>query len=475
MSGCPQRLTVGFGLLAGALMCPVLVTAAPVVQRLSPPFGQVGHVVVLKGNDLAGSDIQVMFGRALALVLGDSGRSKGIVRLLVPNKVDPRDPDTVTVTLTVDGVEAIDLAGPVQFTYNVPQPLPGITDLTTEDPSRPRNVFPSQPFVLTLAGSNFLTARRVPQRCIALGGETQESGDLVGLASDTSVSFSFHGLQAVGDYEFLIAFSDGSGASIMAPNFVEPGRVFGLPPTIQSVSFESNVQQAVQCDFAHIFELYLCSLGVFGARADPGVLIGGTYTHVKLRTRVTDPDSTPTRNDILLVSASYIDLENIQEISLVLFDDGSANKFPIPQKVSTLGEDCVVDPFGTCACSVAKYPVDSNDPTAGDAEYTRDLALVDLAASPFLQDCVMQQNHQVPIRVAAESSLDFRIEAVDREGNFAAWPVRPRATVAPTTFACTGDECGCCLLISVNPAVDCHGKSGMPSTDFPAGICLSVF
>jgi len=235
MTGRSQKLTVGLGVLVAGLMCPALVTAAPVVQRLSPSAGQLGHIVVVKGNDLAGADLQVSFGGAQAVVLSAPMRSKGIVRLLVPNKVDPREPDTVTVTLTVDGVEAIAPAGPLQFTYRIPQPLPGITDLTTADPSRPRNVFPSEPFVLTLTGSNFLVARRVPQRCIALGGGLPVSGDLVGLASDTSVSFSFPGLPAAGDYEFLVAFSDASGASIIAPNFVEPRAIFSIPPVIERV------------------------------------------------------------------------------------------------------------------------------------------------------------------------------------------------------------------------------------------------
>jgi hypothetical protein len=462
-------------MLATVLVCPAIVTAAPIVRRLNPSSGQVGHLVVLEGSDLAGFDLQVKFGRAQALVLHDPGRSEGIVRLLVPNKVDPRDPDTVTVTLLVDGIDAITPAAPLQFTYSIPQPQPVITDLTTADPLRPRSVLPNQPFVLTLSGSNFLTARRVPQRCIALGGEVRESADVVGPASDTSVGFSFPGLQAAGDYEFLIAFSDGTGASIAAPHFVEPRPLFGFPPTIQSVFFESNLQQAVQCDFTSVVELYLCSLGVYGAKADPGVFVGGTYTQARLRARVTDPDSTPTQNNILLVTASYPDPKDNNEISLVLFDDGSANTFLFPQKADSLGEDCTVDPFGNCACSLARYPINSNDPTTGDAEYTRGLAFVDPAASLFLQDCIMRQNHQVPISVAPESSLHFRIEAVDRQGNLTSWPVLLTTTVAPTISACTGDECGCCLLLSPNPTVDCQGKLGMPSTDFPDGICLSVF
>src|SRR5207249_3816564 len=184
--------------------------AAPTVDGITPPAGAVGHVITLQGHDLAGASFSVRFGRAQAIDARNPGGSDRVIHLLVPNKVDPRDPDTVPVAVTVDGIEAVTPGGPLQFTYTVPQPLPSITDVATGDPSRPRSVRAGQPFVLTLSGSDFLLARRVPQRCIALGGQVLESHDLASPPSDTSVTFTFPGLGVAGDYEFLVAFSDGS-------------------------------------------------------------------------------------------------------------------------------------------------------------------------------------------------------------------------------------------------------------------------
>jgi len=64
---------------------------------------------------------------------------------------------------------------------------------------------------------------------------------------------------------------------------------------------------------------------------------------------------------------------------------------------------------------------------------------------------------------------------VDRQGNLSAWPNNPTTGFAPTTIECTGDECGCCLLLSSDPVAECQGKSGMPSDDYPAGFCNSIF
>src|SRR2546425_5924948 len=195
MTSRRRNLALGLLWLALAFLRLDRAGAAPAVARLNPSAGQVGHVVTLQGSDLAGNDLQVWFGAARALDVRNPGGTDRVIRVLVPNKVDPRDPDTVAVTVTVDGVEATAPAAPLYFTYSIPQPSPEITDFMTDDPSRPRLVLQGQSFVLTLSGSNFFLARRVPQRCIVLGGEREESDVLMSSSSDTSVSCSFPGLQ----------------------------------------------------------------------------------------------------------------------------------------------------------------------------------------------------------------------------------------------------------------------------------------
>jgi len=449
--------------------------AAPMVNRVSPAAGQVGNIVALEGSGLAGDHLEVTFGRAAALQLLNSGGSDRVLRLLVPNKVDPRDPDTVTVGVKVDGVEAIVPSGGLRFTYSIPQPSPGITDYTTDNPANPKTVSPDLPFVVTLTGANFMLARRVPQRCIARGDGGQESEGVVGPSSDTSVSCSFPGVETVGDYELLIAFSDGSGAGIPAPGFVQERRIFGSPPTIESMSFEANPQQTARCDFARIIEGYVCSLGFPGATAEPGVFIEGTFTHVRFEAKVTDPNSTPTHSDLLLAAASFTSPDSQIETSYVLFDDGSANVFPFAQK-SNLPEDCTDDGFGVCTCNPKHYPVQSGDAVANDTVFSRDMAFVDRSSVSLglLEDCILQQYRDVPVDFVAGTILGFKVEAVDREGNLAAWPSQPAVTIGTASFSCTGDECGCCLLTSSDPAVECRGKPGMPSIDYPSGICLSL-
>src|SRR6266446_4910544 len=104
MRDCPSKIVVGLGWAVLAFVVSAAAEPAPTVERLSPPAGQVGNVVMLEGSGLAGNNLQVMFGRAPTLDLRNPGGSDRVVRLLVPNKVDPTDPDTVTVAVRVDGV-----------------------------------------------------------------------------------------------------------------------------------------------------------------------------------------------------------------------------------------------------------------------------------------------------------------------------------------------------------------------------------
>src|SRR5207244_802358 len=115
------------------------------------------------------------------------------------------------------------------------------------------------------------------------------------------------------------------------------------------------------------------------------------------------------------------------------------------------------------------YAVHSGDALASDAMFTRDLAFLDRSSlsQGLLEDCILQQYRDVPVYFAAGSTLTFKIEAVDREGNLSVWLPRPAVTIGTSSFSCTGDECGCCLLTSSEPALECKGKRGMPSIDLP--------
>jgi hypothetical protein len=140
-------------------------------------------------------------------------------------------------------------------------------------------------------------------------------------------------------------------------------------------------------------------------------------------------------------------------------------------------EDCTTDEFETCACSAKFYPIVSNDAVVRDDLFSRDIAFVD-ASTPsveLLLDCIVRQNRESFLALAAGATLEFGVDAVDRAGHLVTWPIRPTVTVGTGTFFCSGDECGCCILTSSAPALECQGRPGMPSTEFPAGICMSAF
>jgi len=264
-------------------------------------------------------------------------------------------------------------------------------------------------------------------------------------------------------------------------------KIFGDPPTIESVNFDVQDQFHFICNFTEIAVRRFCSeTGVTDLQADPlGVVIEGTYTRLFVTARVTDrnttlnPDGSINRSDLLLVSASFTERDRPKpkpETTLVLFDDGSENTFPQNQKKDGVGEECIVDEAtGKCSCSGKIYQLTSNDMTKNDSTFTRGFAFIGQGTNPFLQDCIMKEEHEAPFPVAPGTVFEFRIDAVDKAGNLATWGDRPTVRSGQDSFLCTGDECGCCLLTSSNPAVECKGKPGMPSVDYPAGICVSLF
>jgi len=280
-------------------------------------------------------------------------------------------------------------------------------------------------------------------------------------------------------------------------------RIFGDPPVIQSVEPDIfNGDQQVNCDFAGVISGFFCENGIQNVEFQagkgwpddgdpstdsdiPGVFIEGHYSEVTLKARVTDPNSPPppAQSNILLVSASYRDPDPQikKETSIVLFDDGSSNKFTFPQKVTKVGEACEVDFFGNCTCPGAKYDVTSGDDVSADGLYTRKLAMLDKqsltfpGSDGFFQDCILRQKAETPILRTRGELFTFKVEAVDRQGNLATWPTTLSVVIGTSSFACSGDECGCCVMQASDPATSCHGLPGSTTQDMPDGICRTIF
>jgi len=176
------------------------------------------------------------------------------------------------------------------------------------------------------------------------------------------------------------------------------------------------------------------------------------------------------------------------EVSLVLQDDGGAGVFNFHQE-GTRPETCEVDPAAqVCRCEPATYGTTSNDPVASDDVSTRVLALVKggpgvpgANADAMLTNCIARADGISPSRAAApfDQVLDFKFEAVDREGNLTIWPSRPSVTLESSEVTCAGDACGCCLLMSTSPTADpaaggCAGLPGLmgvPGSGFENGLC----
>jgi len=288
-------------------------------------------------------------------------------------------------------------------------------------------------------------------------------------------------------------------------------RIFGNPPTIQTVGPFTDInyynpQSHLDCDFTDIVNALLCQNGLLDVQPQmgrgwtrgvdpndpnkvvfsdvptsvPGVFIEGTYSELTFKVKVVDQESTPQQSNILLVSASYQPPDSPNERTLVLFDDGSTVDFPFEQK-ALVSEDCTVDiAQGICSCTGATYKIKSgDDPNGkGDGTFTRKFALSNPSASGFLNDCVMRSKHEIPVSVPAGDTLQFKIEAVDRQGNLTTWPSKLTAVVGAGSFVCNGDSCGCCLLHAFSQLAalpECHGLDGLISpSQAPNGVCKDI-
>jgi len=257
-------------------------------------------------------------------------------------------------------------------------------------------------------------------------------------------------------------------------------QLFGSPPQITSVTIPDESQQirTVTCDFTTVLKGRLCDLGApMDIQEDGPITLVGRYTEAVFEVTVTDSDGI---DNLLFVGASYVKPDTTQESTLVLFDDGSVNRFPQSQadQLSGVGQDCIVNET-QCFCQGAKiYEVTSSDALAGNGIFTRAAAFLPPGPPDILRDCIMSATEQVPITIEGGTSLTFRIDAVDRDGNLDTWDTNPTVSVLTydssdtTFFTCTGDECGCCIFLNPNLYYEvCPGKPGLYSESLGTGVC----
>jgi hypothetical protein len=277
----------------------------------------------------------------------------------------------------------------------------------------------------------------------------------------------------------------------------------GTPPTIESVDALAQAEEAV-CDETMVLQGLLCTNGITTdliAAPFPTESVTVRYTEATLRAKVTDPDSTPTENDILDVTV----LPNppppnqphrLPRSLLQLLDDGGAGA--TFSQSGERPEDCTVDPeAGVCDCRPAAYSISSQDAVAGDDVYTRVLSLVWLVPPPpqipgtplpsaeaLLFDCIARSRGLLNLRVEVTGGvLPWEFDVRDKGGNIVRWPQNPQVGVEPTTLTCEGDACGCCLLLSDNPSASpanggCAGVPGLvgiPGSGFESGYCVTFF
>lgn len=242
----------------------------------------------------------------------------------------------------------------------------------------------------------------------------------------------------------LVLFAGCSKSEDQAAN----RQLFGSPPQIEQAVLNSVETQQVStaCDFTDMLVKRFCSEFTTVEPLGP-IVFSGTYTLARFTVKVTDQEGV---GDVLFVGASYSKPDSDTESTLVLFDDGSANRFPQGQALADgFGEDCGIDmDTGLCYCRSKVYEVTSSDPTAGDGTFTRAMAFFGSQTPAPLIDCVMKNQQNVGQFIEAGSNLSFRIDAVDKAGNLDTWDTNLEMQVQPSTATCTGDPCGCCLLLN---------------------------
>lgn len=253
---------------------------------------------------------------------------------------------------------------------------------------------------------------------------------------------------------------------------------YGPPPEIRSVASEFSVRQA-QCDVTRTMELQLCDLGLPGVTATMPIVLGVTYDSLAINANVTDRDSDADRLDIDTVEARIRrEGEFRYDPYLSLRDDGSAIVEVVDQvSPRWTGKACFYDPdLGLCGCDPARYPAYSGDAAAGDGLYTREIGVY-TPATPFDGiDCFVEASGRNRLFASAGIETELRVRATDLQGNITTWPEPIQVTPGTGSFACSGDECGCCILLHPTdyPSV-CGGRRGLTSPVYPQGLCNLFF
>lgn len=263
-------------------------------------------------------------------------------------------------------------------------------------------------------------------------------------------------------------------------------KVFGNSPRVDSFTLLAMTEETVTCDLTQLMRNRLCYQELVGAQEMAPIVISGHYTKVFLEARVEDPDSTPQESDLLLVAGSYINVGDPgkNEKLILLFDDGGPTIKLEPQKDMVNGLNCTSEPdpeTGFCKCQAKTFELNSGDPVARDNIFTRGFAIIDAGTPPDLLDCLHDANRQsLQIITPPGSTLEFRLDAVDRRGNVDTFPVKKTLVTGDFNdenprLICTGDPCGCCLFEHPQTyTLECGGIEGMrgpPGSFFESGAC----
>jgi murein DD-endopeptidase MepM/ murein hydrolase activator NlpD len=247
---------------------------------------------------------------------------------------------------------------------------------------------------------------------------------------------------------------------------------FGSPPAIDSGAINTRPETAF-CDRTEYVKAFLCSVGITGAQATSPVLLGVTYDSLPLTAYVVDGDSTPGQNDVVSVTANLFAGHAPDPYSAIpILDDGSSTILPGDNDVTYCTENAVA---GVCGCFLQQTPAFSGDMARGDGIYTLETSLIvpvyPLQSQDVRAGCVIQNRPVKTEFFNPGTPVSVILRATDRIGNVTS----TTGTVTPsaTTTSCTGDACGCCLLASPDPVSQCGGLPGMPSPDYPNGLCLS--
>jgi hypothetical protein len=267
--------------------------------------------------------------------------------------------------------------------------------------------------------------------------------------------------------------------------------LYGDPPVIQQASITAP-RVTVSCDFTDVAQYFNRHIPSFdGGLEIPDIvvnrpfLISSTFSEVQMTATITDAQNTPDQSNILTVTGSYLlpgsgtDAPK-EETTVIMLDDGGTNTFQYGQ-ASTMPEDCTTDMMGNISCDRKTYNLTSNDATADDGRYTRYIAFIKPALTQAIdilaKDCIVAQRHDTFFNGEkigdAGSTLTFKLEVTDREGNLTTWPQSMTVTSGETVSECSGDPCLCCIL--QGDFSQCHGKDGLISpSQAPNGVCYDM-